>query len=913
MKKLVGILLTATIVNSAYLYAFDSPNLFYLANILLHIGLGILLLIGLVLLLKRQFRELKPEVLLAVILLLLSALLGLLLMYTGTTRPYQSLLTAHIVLSCLGSAVAFLHLLVRRHRWRWFVVIPLIAIVFVMLAFRFNPESDHKIANAPEAVLTMEEEGPGPSSPFFPSAANTNRDDVVPSDFFMEAESCARSGCHPDIYKQWSTSAHHFASFNNQWYRKSVEYMQDMVGTEPSKWCAGCHDHALLFSGMMDKPIKEQLDRPEAHAGLTCVSCHAIVSVNGTTGNGGFTIEYPALHDLATNENPIIQTLHDWLVKLDPGPHRSTFIKPFMREQAAEFCSTCHKAHLDVPVNDFRWVRGFNEYDGWQTGAASGQGAQAFYDLDESKNCVDCHMPFLRSEDAGNTEGVVHDHRFPGANTALPYVNGHTEQLELVTDFLQNDQLEVDLFAVQIPEPNETDNPTPLRAEEAGSGAFSAGARFTSMDQLVGPLNRVTPVVFRGDSVRLDVVIRTKGIGHFFPGGTADAFDVWIEVKAVDDKGKVIFWSGHVPTLESGKRGPVDAWAHYYKSVLLDGHGNHINKRNVWAARNIVYSRSIPPGAADLAHYRLNIPEDAGERIFLTANVNHRKFSWWNTQFAYAGIRDPEEQGPDFAAAYDDGNWVFSGDTSDVSGALKEIPDLPIVTMASATAELLVSERGPNPPNQTLQLLAEDGERWSNYGIALHLQRDYKAAEQVFREVTRILPEYSEGWINLGRSLLIQGRPEEAQDSFLRVLDLEADPGKAHFFLGISAQDQGHLGQALSHLRQAESIYPRDRRILFQLGKTLKLQQQYQDAIEVFKRALSIDPESYQIHYQLSLCYSALGDEEQARLASELHERFRPRIAAPFGIAAPEHDNERRPIHEHMSVPLDQIGLGTGD
>jgi tetratricopeptide (TPR) repeat protein len=430
------------------------------------------------------------------------------------------------------------------------------------------------------------------------------------------------------------------------------------------------------------------------------------------------------------------------------------------------------------------------------------------------------------------------------------------------------------------------------------------------MDQLVGPLNRVTPVVFRGDSVRLDVVVRTKGIGHFFPGGTADAFDVWIEVKAVDDKGKVIFWSGHVPTLESGKKGPVDPGAHYYKSVLLDGHGNHINKRNVWAARNIVYSRSIPPGAADLAHYRLDIPEDAGERIMLTAKVNHRKFSWWNTQFAYAGIRDPEELDPDFAASYDDGKWVFSGDTSNVSGALKEIPDLPIVTMAAAKAELLVSDRDPNRVEQKVQFLPEDGQRWSNYGIGLHLQRDYSAAEQVFREVTRMLPDHSEGWINLGRSLLVQGRPAEAHDSFLKVLDLKADPGKTHFFLGISAQDQGHLDQALSHLREAESIYPRDRRILFQLGKTLKLQQQYQDAVEVFKRALSIDPESYQVHYQLSLCYKALGDEEQASLANKLHERFRPRIAAPFGRAAPEHDNERRPIHEHTTVPLDQITSG---
>ena len=40
-------------------------------------------------------------------------------------------------------------------------------------------------------------------------------------------------------------------------------------------------------------------------------------------------------------------------------------MKPFMRN-SAEFCSACHKVHLDVPVNNYRWIRGFNDYDNWQ-------------------------------------------------------------------------------------------------------------------------------------------------------------------------------------------------------------------------------------------------------------------------------------------------------------------------------------------------------------------------------------------------------------------------------------------------------------------------------------------------------------------------------------------------------------------
>ena len=50
--------------------------------------------------------------------------------------------------------------------------------------------------------------------------------------------------------------------------------------------------------------------------------------------------------------------------------------------------------------------------------------------------------------------------------------------------------------------------------------------------------------VKRGESLRVEVVLRTRKVGHFFPGGTVDAFDVWVELEAVDEKGHTIFHSG---------------------------------------------------------------------------------------------------------------------------------------------------------------------------------------------------------------------------------------------------------------------------------------------------------------------------------------------------------------------------------
>ena len=126
--------------------------------------------------------------------------------------------------------------------------------------------ASYRIQNPTTPPKTMDDEGAGTDSPFFPSSANTNVDGIIPANFFMTSESCGR--CHRDIYQQWNSSAHHFSSFNNQWYRKSIEYMQDVVGTRPSKWCAGCHDHAVFFNGRFDRPIKEQINTPEAQAGL---------------------------------------------------------------------------------------------------------------------------------------------------------------------------------------------------------------------------------------------------------------------------------------------------------------------------------------------------------------------------------------------------------------------------------------------------------------------------------------------------------------------------------------------------------------------------------------------------------------------------------------------------------------------
>lgn len=168
---------------------------------------------------------------------------------------------------------------------------------------------------------------------------------------------------------------------------------------------------------------------------------------------------------------------------------------------------------------------------------------------------------------------------------------------------------------------------------------------------VLAPLDRIPATVRRGDSTRIDVVVRTRGVGHFFPSGTVDAFDCWLELKAEDETGRVIFWSGM-----ADEESPVEPGAHFYRSLLIDAHGNPIDKRNASAARAVVYVRLIPPGAADTVHFRLEVPEWTGEEITLTARLNYRKFSWFNTHWAYAGEPDPGQQGATFTRDFD--GWL---------------------------------------------------------------------------------------------------------------------------------------------------------------------------------------------------------------------------------------------------------------
>jgi Flp pilus assembly protein TadD len=932
LPKFVSVAVFVLFVSAVYVYAFPAGTLVYAAVVLLHAGLGLIATTCLLPFCWRYRKSRSRMSQLGWVLLTLGALLGVALIYLGTTRPLFKWLYLHIGLCALGlillAADPVAGFLALRSKFRPVVLRTAAVLVLTALAAGLAASARavregrwlaaHVIKNPEIAPESMNDEGDGPDGLFFPSSAQVVRGGHIPSKFFMESDSCKR--CHADIYKQWFSSVHHFSSFNNQWYRNSIEYMQGVVGTKPSKWCGGCHDPAVLYSGLMDTPIKQIVHREESQAGLGCMMCHSIAQVKSTMGQGDFFLEYPKLHELAASKNPVIRAVHDFMTYLNPEPHRRTFLKPFMRTQTAEFCSSCHKVHLDVPVNHYRWFRGFNEYDNWQASGVSGYGARSFYYPPKPQQCADCHMPLQKSADAGNLDGLIHSHRFPAANTALPIANDDPEQLKVTEDFLKNKILSVDIFALSTAQPEKSGGILPQSelsttfavGEEAETKTINASEG--PVAPITAPLNRVQPVVRRGDTVRVDVVVRTRSIGHFFPGGTVDAFDTWLELKGTDDRGQTIFWSGKV---EDDGKGPVEKGAHFYRALQVDGHGHPINKRNAWSTRAVVYVRLIPPGAADTVHFRVAIPNSAGSQIKLHARLCYRKFSWYNTQFSFAGIPDPNQPKADVTPDYDDRQMILTGNPQDVSAKEKKIPDVPIVALAEDEVTLQVSDHNAPAPPPQVQLNAKEWQRWNDYGIGLLLQGDLKGAEAAFQKITEIDAHNPDGWVNMGRAAVQEGDMERARAVLKHALEIDPKLARANFFYAKVLRNDGDYDGAAERLRTVLSQYPRDRVALNDLGRILFLKRQYGEAIEQLKAVLDIDPEDLQANYNLMLCYNGVGDQQRAHDYQVRYLRFKAdeasqSLTGPYRLLNPEDNRERQAIHEHVSVPLDSMAASTG-
>jgi tetratricopeptide (TPR) repeat protein len=447
-------------------------------------------------------------------------------------------------------------------------------------------------------------------------------------------------------------------------------------------------------------------------------------------------------------------------------------------------------------------------------------------------------MPLVTSRDFGaqpfdgSGDLQIHSHRFLAANTGVAHLLGDADTVKAQQAFLDK-VVTVDIFGVR----------------EGG----------TISGRLIGPLGADAPALEPGQKYLIEIVLRTRKVGHHFTQGTADSNEVWVDVTARAGE-QIIGRSG---ALEPDGR--VDPWSHFSNVYMLDRQGRRVDRRNVQDIYVPLYDKQIPPGAAQVVHYALEVPRNAAGPITLEARLQYRKF-------------DPTMM------------RLAMGDTYRI--------DLPITTIAAGSVSLPAP--GAAAPAQPAW------ERWNDYGIGLLLEGnagsekgELRQAEAAFTEVERL--GRPEGPLNLARVYHKEGRLDDAVAALGRARSAGAAPWTVAWLTGLVNKENGHLDEAIANfeaalgatspeLRARGFDFSQDYEVLNELGlaRFERAKQErgparaesraalLRQAVDAFDRTLAIDSENVTAHYALSLVHGELGDNARAAHHREAHLRYTP-------------------------------------
>jgi len=898
--------------NSAYLVAITVlgeayQNQFYMFMFLLHLVLGLGLLLPFLVfafthLAMSYNRPNRRAVRAGVALLTVSVVLiasGIVLMRVGIgdfkfeikDQPTRSVAYwAHVICPLLAIAFYVTHRMAGPIiKWRWAGVWSGAVGVFVV-AMGFLHHQDPRLWYAT---------GPKEGARYFaPSSARTATGNFIPAQTLLMDDYCQK--CHPDAYEQHYSSVHHFSSFNNKPYLFSVSETR-RVGLErdktvqASRWCAGCHDPVPFFSGQFDSPdydIKNKSD-PTTQAGITCTVCHAITNIDSVTGNAAYTIDEPLHYPFAYSESGFLQWINNQLVKAKPAMHKKTFLKPFHRSE--EFCSTCHKVSLPFALNHYKeWLRGQNHYDPFVLSGVSGHGARSFYYPDKAKDrCADCHMPLAASNDFGARDfdqsgsRKIHNHFVFGANTALPFLRNY----EMLQEALKGDKdYETDPTTWPVVRKNKASikaHEDFLRDGQVRLDIFALRDGGTIDGKLIAPLRPDVPALKPGGKYLVEVVLRTLKVGHLFTQGTVDSNELWLDVE-VRSGGREVGRSGALDESST-----VDPWSHFVNALVIDRDGKRIDRRNPQDIYTNVYNHQIPPGAAQVVHYSLEVPRGATEPIELTAKLQYRKFDRKYMEHVFRDEGVPP-------------------------------PNLPITTMCEDSVTLPVEGSDAKVENAVSKI--PEWQRWNDYGIGVFRglvldgepasgseRGELRQAEEAFKKVVEL--GQGEGHANLARIYLREKRLADAVAA-LHAAAQNTDmlpfatagtgpgqlPGAASQYVKPAApwviawltgqvnKENGQLDEAIANFEQILSDemhshvanrgfdFRRDYFVWNELGtvraqraeqergarRAAERERWYRSAIEAFERTLAVDPENIEAHKNLSEIFGILAQSSGA-------------------------------------------------
>jgi hypothetical protein len=472
----------------------------------------------------------------------------------------------------------------------------------------------------------------GQERPFAPSLANTSTGRAFDSRLLSGSKSCGTSGCHEQIAKEWSVSAHRWAAMDAAFQRVQQE-MAKQNGAESTRYCGGCHDPISLFSGTKNTFTPDLTNLAGYQEGVSCLACHSVRQTD-IKGNANFVVTHPTRYLFELREGRGARAMRDFLIRAYPWKHVADLSKRLFK--TPEYCAACHKQFIDKEVNNVGWVQLQNQYDNWKNSHWNHPG-----DPRKTIECRECHMPLVASTDpaAGDsldynrtpTDGKHRSHRFVGANQAMPTMlklPGGEEQIKLVERWLRGE--------IEIPEI---------------ADKWSRGSAVVI--ELVAPKEATA-----GEPLTVRAVITSNKVGHDYPTGPLDIIQSWVELTATDDAGNVVFASGR-----RDEKHRIEPGTFMFKAEPVDQYGNLIDRHNLWEMVGVRYRRSLFPGFSDTAEYvfqcsgsadrRTPVPDqrtfDVGtvprsSEVKVTARLMYRKIDQYLLNFLFgenAGLTMP--------------------------------------------------------------------------------------------------------------------------------------------------------------------------------------------------------------------------------------------------------------------------------
>ena len=859
-KKFLVIGYLVLMANTGYLVTFYHATLFYYLNVALHVLLGLLLALPFVItgydFLKnharygRGFGHLMGFV--GYNSMIIAFLTGIFLVIFGKDSEHAGVFYTHTLLGVLGCygmissirragyQISVNNVFSRAGRWGlvFFLAAALFPVLGMFIRFVF-PTTNYVIKNY-ENLTSLLIRGAAVDSdrPFSPSHAQTSSGGPIKPDFLVDSNTCGQSGCHADIFSQWQESAHSEPAVKDDLYAEAFTWLQSTrEDKNVTNLCAGCHTPALLFSGKGAEPVQAVAGTPEGDTGISCSTCHSTKRIIGTFGNGGYVVMRPDFYGLASSNKDRGRALYAAMLHLEPQPHKEFFLKPFMRDQTGAFCSTCHKLNPGMTREGVA-IDMMNLYDSWQQGPYAGERVAAFKRINEKKDCASCHMPLIPSDDPAAIDGKVHDHTFRKMIS-----ESHTGEEE---NYLIPVTVQVMAYAPysgRVPVSLHDINPDFIPVDE-----FDTTVRDTTwqVPEIVPQSVRIpsrmrAATIARGQDVRLDVLVSTDEIGHWFPGDISPRTKTWLELKIEDEQGRTVYHSGELDDF-----GRVDAGAWFWGSEIIDERGKILRRAHGLGGSEVAYRHKIPPGSADVITHVFSVPENSGDSLRVTATIF--RCDLLTSKAAPESTNGKREH-------------------TEKKKIVVARNELNLKVVDSTASDVLEEVRKPG---------AEKDLRM--YGVGLFRRGEYRLALHVYQLLAEKSPEDVRHWLGLLRINLALGDVPAAERALQRARTLQPENVLIDFWHAMLLKKQGKLEAAVEIFDDIEEHFSDDRIFLRQYALTLFDMGRIKKAVEQFRKVIAVAPDDVQTHYNLRECYKILGKDELLKEEENIYNRLQDRI-----------------------------------